>query len=91
MAERFYGGPRDGQGEFGKLQGHMRDQSRIEGQRDIPLKGGRVLREIESALAGSGLDIEQKESLRAALLDAYYAWEAKEEKGDSADAQPSVH
>ena len=91
MAERFFGGRRDGQGDFGKLQGHMRDQSRIEGQRDIPLRGGRVLREIESALAGSGLDKEQNESLRTALLDAYYAWEAREDKEDSADAQPSVH
>ena len=91
MAERFVGGPREGQGDFGRVQGHMRDQSRIEGQRDIPLRGGRVLREIESALAASGLDEKQNESLSTALLDAYYAWEAREEKGDSPDAQPSIH
>lgn len=91
MGERLFGGPRDGQGDFGKLQGHMRDQSRMEGQKDVPLKGGHVLREIESALAGSGLDEKQRESLRTALLEAYYTWEAREEKSDSSEAPPSIH
>ena len=91
MAERFFGGPREGQGDFGRVQQHLKEQSRVEGQTEIALKGGEILRAIENALGGSGLDKEQKESLRTALLDAYYAWEAREEKGDSADAQHSIH